>query len=243
MRRQLLISFAAATAAAALTGMVTASADSSFTCSSKSGGVSGAPGTVASIRVAHHDGFDRLVFEFAPSAAGAVPAYTLTPQASSTFTRDASGQPVRLDGSAGIRAVLHNTTEGSGAPTDLKPALPAIREVANIGDFERVTSYGVGLASGACFRALELSGPTRLVVDVQTAPDAVQPAATVSATAVPSVAPTAEAADTTPSDLASTGGAQAPAQSAGLPLTQIALGLLVLTGGLALAGLRLVDRR
>ena len=71
-----------------------------------------------------------------------IPAYTLTPQASSSFLRDASGQPVRLDGSAGIRAVLRNTTEGSGAPTDLKPALPAIREVANIGDFERVTSYG-----------------------------------------------------------------------------------------------------
>ena len=241
MRRQLLISFAAATAAA-LGGVVTASADNSFTCASKSGGVSGAPGTVASMRVAHHDGYDRLVFEFAPSAAGAVPAYTLTPQATSTFTRDASGQPVKLDGSAGIRAVLRNTTEGSGAPSDLKPGLPAIREVANIGDFERVTSYGIGLSSAACFRALELSGPSRLVVDVQTAPDAVPSAAPVSATTAATAAAT-PASDTTPADLASTGHSQAPAQSGGLPIAQIALGLLALTGGLALAGLRLIARR
>jgi len=119
MRRQLLISFAAATAVAALSGIVTASADNlgNFSCASKSGGVSGAPGTVASIRVAHHDGFDRLVIEFAPSAAGAAPAYTLTPQASSTFTRDASGQSVKLDGSAGIKTVLRNTTFGSGVPS------------------------------------------------------------------------------------------------------------------------------
>jgi hypothetical protein len=241
MRRQLLISFAAATAATALGGMATASADNlgSFTCASKSGGVSGVPGTVASIRVAHHDGYDRLVIEFAPSAAGAVPAYTLTPQASSSFTRDASGQAVKLDGSAGIKAVLRNTTEGSGAPSDVRPALPAIREVANIGDFERVTSYGVGLSSAACFRALELNGPTRLVVDVQTAPDATAPGTSTAST----IAPTIQVSDSTPADLATTGHPQAPAQPQSLPFATIALGLLVLTCGLALAGLRLVARK
>ena len=245
MRRQLLISFAAATAATAISGIVTASADNlgSFTCASKSGGVSGVPGTVASIRVAHHDGYDRLVIEFAPSAAGAVPAYTLTPQASSTFLRDASGQSVKLDGSAGIKTVLGNTSVASGVPSDLKSALPAIREVANIGDFERVTSYGVGLASTACFRALELSGPTRLAIDVQTAPDAVQSTAPMGAATAPTVASTTQASDTAPSDLATTGHPQTPSKSSGLPLAEIALGLLVLIGGLALAGLRLTSRR
>jgi hypothetical protein len=243
MRRQLLISFAAATAAVAISGIVTASADPGFTCANKSGGVAGAPGTVSALRVAHHDGYDRLVFEFAPTAAGAVPEYSLTRQNSSSFTRDASGQTVRLDGSAGIRTVFRNTSVGSGVPSDVKSGLPAIREVANIGDFERVTSYGIGLSSAACFRVLELSGPTRLVLDVQTAPDAVPSAAPVSTTAAPSAAPATQASDTTPSDLASTGHPSAPSQPAGLPLAQIALALLVLTGGLALAGLRLVTRR
>jgi hypothetical protein len=243
MRRQLLISFAAATAAAAFGGIVTASADTvgSFSCAAKSGGVSGAPGTVAAIRVAHHDGYDRLVFEFSSSAAGAIPAYSLTSQGS-TFTRDASGQSVKLDGSSGIKAVFHNTSVGSGVPSNLKPQLPAIREVANIGDFERVTSYGIGLSSASCFRVVELSGPSRLAIDVQTAPDAVQSTAPVSATTAP-VPSATQASDTTPSDLATTGHAQAPAQPAGFPLAQIVLGLLVLTGGLALAGLRLIARK
>ncbi|MFN2569702.1 MAG: hypothetical protein ABR564_08910 [Candidatus Dormibacteria bacterium] len=243
MRRQLLLAFAAASGAASLTGIITASADSAFSCAAQSGGVAGAPGTVSAIRVAHHDGYDRLVLEFAASASGAVPAYQLTPQSSSTFTRDASGQQVKLQGSAGIKAVFRNTTVGSGVPSDIKAGLPAIREVMNIGDFERVTSYGVGLSSTACFRVSELSGPSRLVIDVQTAPDAVQSTAPVSATAAPTAAPTTETSDTTPSDLATTGHPQAPAEPAGLPLAQIALGLLVLTGGLALAGLRLIARK
>lgn len=241
MRRQLLISLAAATAAAAISGIVTASADTGFTCANKSGGVTGAPGTVSALRVAHHDGYDRLVFEFASTAAGAIPEYSLSQQNSSSFTRDASGQTVRLDGSDGIRTVFRNTSVGSGVPSDVKSALPAIREVANIGDFERVTSYGIGLSSAACFRVLELSGPTRLVLDVQTAPDAAPSAAPVSTTAAPNPAPATS--DITPPDLASTGHPSAPSQPAGLPLAQIALGLLVLTGGIALAGLRLVTRK
>jgi hypothetical protein len=239
MRPQLLISLAAATAAVALGGMVAASADDlgAFTCTNTSGGAAGVPGTVASIRVAHHDGYDRLVFEFAPSSAGAIPAYSLTRQASSTFTRDASGQSVTLDGSAGIKAVFHNTTVGSGVPGDVKPGLPAIREVTNIGDFERVTSYGIGLKTPACFRTVELSGPTRLAIDVQTAPDAVTSAP------LPTVAPIVQSTDATPSDLAATGHPQAPAQPTGFPLAQLALGLLVITGSLALIGLRFVGRK
>jgi len=239
MRPQLLISLAAATAAVALGGMVAASADDlgAFTCTNRAGGVAGVPGTVASIRVAHHDGYDRLVFEFAPSSAGAMPAYSLTQQASSTFTRDASGQSVTLDGSAGIKAVFHNTNVGSGVPGDVKAGLPAIREVTNIGDFERVTSYGIGLKTPACFRTVELSGPTRLAIDVQTAPVAVTSAP------LPTVAPIVQSTDTTPSDLAATGHPQAPAQPTGFPLAQLALGLLVITGGLAMVGLRFVGRK
>jgi len=239
MRPQLLISLAAATAAVALGGMVAASADDlgAFTCTNRAGGVAGMPGTVASIRVAHHDGYDRLVFEFAPSSAGAMPAYSLTQQASSTFTRDASGQSVTLDGSAGIKAVFHNTNVGSGVPGDVKAGLPAIREVTNIGDFERVTSYGIGLKTPACFRTVELSGPTRLAIDVQTAPVAVTSAP------LPTVAPIVQSTDTTPSDLAATGHPQAPAQPTGLPLAQLALGLLVITGSLAMVGLRFVGRK
>src|SRR2546430_15703090 len=143
-RRLKLGIFAAAAAAAgalAFTGAIQASADDlgPFTCTDKSGGTAPASGDIrasdlATIRVAHHNGYDRLVFEFAPSSA--VPQYQLTRQ-DSTFIRDASGQPVTLEGSAGIRAVLHNSVLVSGGPGAPKPRLSVIPEVANIAHFGR----------------------------------------------------------------------------------------------------------
>src|SRR4030081_1580063 len=70
-----------------------------FTCTDKSGGVAGAAATAYTVRVAHHDGYDRLVIGF--PTANAMPEYQLARQASSTFLRDASGLPTTLEGSAG----------------------------------------------------------------------------------------------------------------------------------------------
>ena len=209
-----------------------------FTCTDKSGGAASAAGTVTGIRIAHHDGYDRLVIDFS-SGTTAVPPYDLARKNNSTFVRDASGEPVTLEGSAGIRAVLRNSDIASGVPSDLKPRLPEIREVANIGNFERVVSYGVGLKTAACFRVLELSGPTRLVIDVQTPPDAVAPAS-AAATDQPSSAATPSVI---PSDLAATGHPASPGQPAGMPIAPILLGLLAVTAGLTIAGLRHFARK
>ena len=248
-RRLKLATFAALAAAAgalAISGAIQASADDlgPFTCTDRSGGTAPAPGDIraselTAVRVAHHNGYDRLVFEFGPSSV--VPQYQLTRQVSSAFVRDASGQPVAVEGSAGIRAVLHNSEITSSVPSDLKPRLPEIREVANIGNFERVVSYGIGLKTAACFRVLELSGPARLVIDVQTPPDvtaSAAPAATTSA--APSTAATASAV---PSDLAATGHPASAGQPAGMPIAPILLGLLAVTAGLTIAGLRRFARK
>jgi hypothetical protein len=217
-----------------VTGALQASADTlgAFTCADRSGGVAGTAATVSAIRIAHHDGYDRLVIGFATS--NTMPQYQLTQQATSHFVRDASGQPVTLQGSAGIKAVLRNADITPGAPTDLKPELPAIHEVAQIGNFERVVSYGVGLATPACFRVLELSGPTRLVIDVQTPADA--PAAT----AAPS---TTTSQPATTSDLAVTGHPAQPAQPASFPVVALVLGLLAVTAGLTITGIRRFARK
>jgi hypothetical protein len=227
--RSILAALALSAGALTLMGALPASAADlgPITCTDKSGGVAGAGATVYDIRTAHHDGYDRLVIAF--PTASTMPEYQLTRQATATFVRDASGQPVTLDGSAGIRAVLRNADITPGAPTDVKPGLPAIREVAQIGNFERVVSYGVGLANPACFRVFELSGPTRLVIDVQTAANA--PSATVAPSAAPSQS-------TAPSNLAATGHPSQPAQPAGFPMAALLLGLLVLTAGLAVTGIR-----
>src|SRR5207248_8819073 len=225
----------------AITGMVQASAQDlpAFTCTDKSGGSGSAAGTVSDVRVAHHNGYDRLVIGF--PTANAMPQYQLNRQTTAHFVRDASGQPVTLQGSAGIRLVLRNADIVNGAPSGLKPNLPEIREVAQIGNFERVVSYGVGLSTPACIRVLELSGPTRLVIDVQTAPDA---AAATSAPSPNVVASTAASKQATPSDLAATGHPTQPAQPANSSvIAALILGLLAVTAGLAIAGLRRFARK
>jgi len=222
-----------------------ASADSlgAFTCTDRSGGVAGAAATVYDVRVAHHDGYDRLVIGF--PTANTMPQYQLTQQATAQFVRDASGQPVVLSGSAGIRLVIRNADIVSGAPSDVKPNLPEIREVAQIGNFERVVSYGIGLATPACFRVLELTGPTRLVIDVQTPADA-----TAATSSTPSAAPSASTSPSTvasqpatASDLAATSHPAQPAQPATFPIVALILGLLAVTGVLTVAGLRRFARK
>ena len=232
-RRSIMGALAVGTGAFALVGALPASAGDlgAFSCTNRSGGAASHAATVYNVRVAHHDGYDRLVIGF--PTANAMPEYQLTRQATSTFLRDASGLPTTLEGSAGIRVVLRNADTTPGAPTDLKPELPAIREVAQIGNFERVVSYGVGLAAPACIRVLELSGPTRLVIDVQTAADA--PTATAAASTASSAAPSQP---TAPSNLAATGHPSPSTPPATFPIVALILGLLVLTAGLALTGLR-----
>ena len=155
-----------------------------FTCTDRSGGSTGLSAQLTSVRTAPHDGYDRVVFEFSGSG---IPSYDLTRQDSATFTRDASGQNVTLDGAAGLKLVFRDADAASGISTDVKPGLKGLREIAQIGSFERVLSYGIGISSSQCVRVLELSGPPRLVVDVATT-------ASASTTAAPTPLPTAPAA-------------------------------------------------
>jgi hypothetical protein len=222
-----LAALALVTGTIALTGATQASADSSppFTCTNKSDGVAGARGTVFNLRAANHVSFDRLVI--ALPTTNAVPSFRITQQSSATFTEDPSGQQTTLEGSAGLRLVLQNTDITPGAPSDIKPNLPEIREVKNIGNFERVVSYGIGLSKPACFRVLELSGPSRLVIDVAVPSSSTAPAPT---TVVSPAAPTAAM----PATLATTGQPREPAQPSSLPIVVLGLGLAGITGGAGL---------
>ena len=238
-----LIALAAAASAATITGLATASADNSFACTDRTGGVGGVPGQMTAVRAAHHDGYDRLVFEFAPSAAGAIPAFRLTPQASSSFEKDPSGLPVALQGSAGIKAVFQNTTVSAGAPSDLKAELPVIREAAKLGDFERVSSYGIGLAHAACFRVQELGG-TRLVIDVVAPPSAAPATGTPATPGEPAstpASPQALASTGHPANLTVSSQPTATTTASRFPLLLV---LAVLAGiALVLVGGRLATRR
>jgi len=115
------------------------------------------------VAVGTHAGYDRLVLEF---AAGPVPTFEVAPQEDAVFSRDASDAEVVLRGDSGVRVVLRGTTVAPTARDWLLPAYPAIREVEQLGDFEAVVSYGVGVAGTAQVRVTTLGSPARLVVDV-----------------------------------------------------------------------------
>lgn len=134
-----------------------------FLCTDRSGGQQGVAANLTAIRIAPHPGYDRVTFQFD----SAIPAYNLARQGDTTFIRDASGQPVTLDGQTGVKVQLQNSAP-QGVPTDLKPNLAGVKELQQVGAFERVLSYGIGVQDNLCFRTLELSSPPRLVLDFDT---------------------------------------------------------------------------
>jgi formylmethanofuran dehydrogenase subunit D len=88
---------------------------------------------VTTVRVGQHPGYDRFVIEFG----GGVPAYTVTPQQSATFTRSPKGDQVTIEGTAGVVIVVHavnNWTSYSG-PIAFHPRYPYLRQALQVENF------------------------------------------------------------------------------------------------------------
>jgi hypothetical protein len=132
-------------------------------------GAQSAP-TLVAVRAGRHAGFDRVVFEFR----GPVPA-TRHVRYVDQLVQDGSGKPVHLAGGADLEVVFQgaNAHDDRGMPTvsprRFSPGFTALKEVAQVGDFEAVVSYGLGVDRRRPFKVSTLSGPSRLVIDVQTA--------------------------------------------------------------------------
>ena len=124
--------------------------------------------TLVGVRAGAHPGFDRVVFEFE----GAVPDHRIAYV--DRLVEDGSGRPVSLAGAADLQVVFrganaHNQDgTPSVSPRRFSPGLPAVKEVAQVGDFEAVVTYGIGLDRRRPISVSTLSGPSRLVIDVST---------------------------------------------------------------------------
>jgi len=127
------------------------------------------PALLAAVRTAEHPGFDRVVFEFGE---GAIPGYRVA------YLRGpaqdcGSGEEKPVAGGARLEVTLRpanaHTEEGQPTiPFREKPlTLPVLREVERTCDFEAVVTWVVGVSTQQPFRVTELSGPPRLVVDVE----------------------------------------------------------------------------
>lgn len=170
---------ATTTAAPSPTSAASPGSTPATACPERTGGATANQAQLTAIRIAHNPGFDRLVFEFAPSTVpGGV--YGMPPfrVAVASSLSGPSGQPVPIEGSAlfGVRFQNASTVDPNGTrtytgPTSIKPTTtPLIKEVRLVEDFERVLVWGVGLQRLQCPTLLTLSGPVRLVLDFPTPP-------------------------------------------------------------------------
>ncbi len=165
--RSLLAAVAVATTALVVAAAPAFAADSSTAAVQTNAQAPVIP-TLIAVRTAHHPGFDRITFEFS----GPRPSHRIGYVAQ--LVEDASGKPVQLAGGAAINVVFQgaNAHDDQGRPTvsprRFKPGLPSLEEVAQIGDFEAVVTYGLGVDHRVPFKVLELSNPSRIAIDIST---------------------------------------------------------------------------
>ncbi len=110
-----------------------------------------------------------MVFDFR----GGVPAGRRASYVKS-LVGDASGQPVRIAGQAILEVRLepaqaHDAAGRSTAPGRVAFALPNVMTVVRAGDFEAVTTYGIGLARRQPFTVSTRKNPGRVVIDIRAA--------------------------------------------------------------------------
>jgi len=132
------------------------------------------PSLLTDIRVDHHPGYDRLVFEFRPGVTG--PGYRVL-YTSRPVLEDGSGRPVAVEGQAVLEVHMEHASGADLAaggqptyrgPTRLRPSgTTAVVEVVRSGDFEGVLTWVAGVRDQARFLVHTLADPPRLIVDVR----------------------------------------------------------------------------
>lgn len=119
------------------------------------------------VRTGRDEGFDRIVFEFDRH----VPAYQIRyvedPTACGSGDRVDPGGAVALE--IDFRPAAAHNDEGRATVQErvTRPGLPAIKAARITCDFEAIVTWVVGLDHRGELRALELSSPPRLAVDVR----------------------------------------------------------------------------
>lgn len=123
------------------------------------------------IDVARHEGYDRVVFHFEDARPGATVGYVEPP-----LRADGSGFVVEVDGVAALEVRLEPASvvdlssatvrEVYAGPDRIAPDTPTVAEVVQVGDFEGVARWAIGVRDRAAFRVLVLEDPSRIVVDV-----------------------------------------------------------------------------
>lgn len=126
------------------------------------------------VAVGHHEGYDRVVFEFRDEG---LPGYRVE-YMPPPLKEDGSGDPVDVAGNAFVVVRMEpasgfdlNSGEGElvyKGPKRIEGSSAGgtvVEEVVRTGDFEAVLSWAIGLESKADFRVTTAASPARLIVD------------------------------------------------------------------------------
>ncbi|AKQ69585.1 hypothetical protein A176_006497 [Myxococcus hansupus] len=125
--------------------------------------------TLRSVRTGTHADYDRVVFEFDGAR---VPGYQLE-YVNKPVIQCGSGDETPLAGQAALQVTLTPARghDDQGRATvsalEMKPKLPTLLELVRTCDFEAEVTWVLGTKARTDYRVMELSGPTRLVVDVK----------------------------------------------------------------------------
>jgi hypothetical protein len=124
---------------------------------------------ITDVRVGTHDGYDRVVFEFAAGTPQTLIEAVLPP-----FVQDPSGLPLEVAGTAFLKVTMTGASRVSpdgvvtyDGPSSFEPGFDQLVQLIQAGDFEAVSSWYLGLDGGGCIRVLTLDDPSRLVIDIE----------------------------------------------------------------------------
>lgn len=127
---------------------------------------------LSDVRIAQHDGFTRVVFEFR----GEEPPGWIAEYQEPPVTEDPSGRTIAVEGDAFLRVTM-----SAASAVDLRGEEPVVsfgpdrvagpeelvNEVVDVGDFEAVMTWVIGLESEAPFAVATFTEPSRVVVDIE----------------------------------------------------------------------------
>jgi hypothetical protein len=149
-------------------------------CLPQSGGDRGVRMFLNDVRIAPHEGFDRIVFEFEPAEGTdpGVPYYEVE-LTKPPLIEDPTGFELEVEGNAfmlivywasGVDLVGPEPDIIYEGPDQFLPGNTAmLHELLQAGDFEHTSRWFAGLEEEACFLVTELEDPFRLVVDIEAA--------------------------------------------------------------------------
>lgn len=128
---------------------------------------------LTAIRVARHEGYERVVFEFANDVPGYDVRYVDRP-----VLADGSGEEVEVAGAHVLLVRMEpaldaDLTQESApktytGPTRFSPDTSIIAELVRTGGFEAVLTWAIGTNTEAPFVVTTLDGPPRLMIDLAT---------------------------------------------------------------------------